>query len=58
MDQVVDGPFPNNSNTGDFLFLRGNIGHHTEPDSFYEGDKIEMHREQPFRFQLSPLFIQ
>lgn len=33
---------PDNHDVGDFLFLRGNIGHHTEPDSFYEGHKIEV----------------
>ena len=34
--------FPDNYKVGDFLFLRGNIGHHTEPDSFYDGYKVEV----------------
>jgi hypothetical protein len=33
---------PDNYKAEDFLFLRGNIGHHTEPDSLYEPHKIEV----------------
>ena len=33
---------PDNYKVKDFLFLRGNIGHHTEPDSLYEPHKIEI----------------
>jgi hypothetical protein len=31
---------PDNYKVEDFLFLRGNIGHHSKPDSFYEAPKI------------------
>lgn len=30
----------NNPKDGDFLFMRGNLGHHTEPDSYYRSEKI------------------
>lgn len=40
--QWLMGASPDDCQKGGFLFLRGNIGHHMEPDSFYRGHKIEL----------------
>lgn len=36
------GASPDDCQEGGLLFLRGNIGHHTEPGSFYRGHKMEV----------------
>jgi hypothetical protein len=38
---------PDNSNTGDILFFRGNIGHHKDPHSFYCSEIIETVEKRP-----------
>jgi hypothetical protein len=48
---------PDNFEVGNFLFLRGNLGHHTEPDSFYEGHKIEIEQGTAILIPIITTFV-